>query len=85
MNRREWIWRLAGAAAGVAVMVPATMAQVTPRLPRIGVLRWGIAGDDAQLGLAKALADIGYREKQTISLGLTIPQSLLLRADEVIA
>ena len=70
----------AGIAAGMTVR-----AQSPVRVPRIGVLRWGIAGDDAQLGLAKALADIGYREKQTISLGLTIPQSLLLRADEVIA
>ena len=35
-------------------------------VPRIGVLRWGASGDEAQADLLAALADIGYREGQTL-------------------
>ncbi len=44
------------------------MAQTARGTPRIGVLRWGAPGDEAQPSLTRALAEIGYREKQTISI-----------------
>ena len=37
-------------------------------VPRIGVLRWGASGDDAHVGLGKALAAAGYRDGQTIMI-----------------
>lgn len=68
MNRRELGKKLAVALGGAAGCACPALAQTMPRSPRIGVLRWGVAGDDAQLSLAKALADIGYRDTQTIAI-----------------
>lgn len=62
MKRRIAVWRLAGAWVGAVALAPAALAQESSRVPRIGVLRWGAAGDEAQVALVKALAAIGYRE-----------------------
>lgn len=43
-------------------------AQPVAKIPRIGVLRWGVPGDENQPGLTQALAAIGYREGQTIEI-----------------
>jgi putative ABC transport system substrate-binding protein len=43
-------------------------AQVANRVPRIGVLRWGAPGDEAQVGLTAALRVLGYREGQTLTI-----------------
>lgn len=37
-------------------------------MPRIGILRWGVPADDAQTGLTQALAELGYRDHQTIGI-----------------
>jgi putative tryptophan/tyrosine transport system substrate-binding protein len=69
MNRREFGWKLAmvpGGWAGLALHAQAQTA--VPRPPRIGVLRWGAAGDDAQVGLVAALAALGYVDKQNITI-----------------
>ena len=56
MNRRELGWALALVPGGWLGFALRVQAQATgPRQPRIGVLRWGAAGDDAQLGLIAAL------------------------------
>jgi putative ABC transport system substrate-binding protein len=44
------------------------LAQTPPRMPRIGVLRWGVQGDEYQPGLARALAELGYHEGQTVTI-----------------
>ena len=60
--------RLASVCAGVLGLVPAAIAQSGSSVPRIGMLRWGAPGDEAHVGLIKALADIGYRENETITI-----------------
>ncbi|MGL6108538.1 MAG: ABC transporter substrate-binding protein [Rubrivivax sp.] len=49
-------------------MLPPLLAQPAARVPRIGVLRWGAPGDEAQVGLTAALRVLGYREGQTIAI-----------------
>lgn len=68
MKRRELAHCLAGILAGVTVFAPDIRAQSGSAIPRIGVLRWGAPGDEAQIGLTRALADIGYRENETIRI-----------------
>ena len=68
MKRREMAWVLVGAWCGALAPLRAAMAQAPGRVPRIGVLRWGSAGTEAQASLIRALADIGYRDKQTITM-----------------
>lgn len=69
MNRRELGWALALVPGGWLGFALRVQAQATgPRQPRIGVLRWGAAGDDAQLGLIAALAALGYVDKQNITI-----------------
>lgn len=68
MKRRELALRLVAVGAGMFGHAPGAVAQSRPAVPRIGVLRWGAPGDDVQAGLTRALAEIGYREKQTISI-----------------
>jgi putative tryptophan/tyrosine transport system substrate-binding protein len=69
MNRRELGWALALVPVGWAGFALRAQAQTTvPRQPRIGVLRWGAAGDDAQLGLIAALAALGYVDRQSITI-----------------
>ena len=43
-------------------------AQPAAKVPRIGVLRWGVPGDDFRPGQTQALAALGYREGQTIMI-----------------
>jgi len=68
MIRRELGWKLAMVLGGWAGIALQAQAQTAPRQPRIGVLRWGAAGDDAQLGLIAALAALGYVDKQSITI-----------------
>lgn len=68
MNRRELGWKLVMALGGWAAFAQQARAQTVSRLPRIGVLRWGAAGDDAQVGLIAALAALGYVDKQNITM-----------------
>jgi len=57
------------ALGGWAGFAPKAQAQTkVPRQPRLGVLRWGAAGDDAQVGLIAALAALGYVDKQSITI-----------------
>lgn len=61
LSRRVWL--------GVAGLAAAHgWAQSPSRVPRIGVLRWGQPGDEAQRGLAEALAAIGLREGTTLRI-----------------
>lgn len=68
MNRRQLGWQLALALGGWAGFGLPAGAQTVAKLPRIGVLRWGAAGDDAQVGLIAALAALGYVDKQSITM-----------------
>lgn len=68
MNRRELGWTLAKVLGGWAGVALSARAQTVPRMPRIGVLRWGAPGDQAQVGLVAALAAIGYEDKRSISI-----------------
>ena len=56
-----------GAMLGIGAPVR-LLAQTPVRVPRIGVLRWGVQGDDYQPGLVGALAELGYREGQTATI-----------------
>ncbi len=67
MKRRVVARRIAVAAVALGAGLPGWLAaQPAAKVPRIGVLRWGVPGDDNQPGLTQALAAIGYREGQTI-------------------
>jgi putative ABC transport system substrate-binding protein len=68
MKRRLATGRLAAAVALAAGLPGWLAAQPVARVPRIGVLRWGVAGDENRPGLTQALAAIGYREGQTIEI-----------------
>jgi putative ABC transport system substrate-binding protein len=61
VNRRQLTGGLIAALACVSAA-----AQPATRLYRIGVLRFGVPGDEAQPGLTAALAAIGYHEGKTI-------------------
>ncbi len=76
MNRRELGWKLALVLGGWAGVALHARPQSAPRLPRIGVLRWGALGDEAQVGLTAALAAIGYVEKKSISIEWRFATSL---------
>lgn len=67
MKRRTALALALAFAAGVAPGSTAR-AQVSGRVPRIGVLRWGQPGDEGQRGLTQALAAIGYRDGATIHI-----------------
>jgi putative ABC transport system substrate-binding protein len=68
MKRRLLVKRVAaGVVLGTGVPLR-LLAQTPARVPRIGVLRWGVQGDDYQPGLARALAELGYREGQTVTI-----------------
>jgi putative ABC transport system substrate-binding protein len=68
MKRRVVLGRFA-TGLGLAPGLPGWVAaQAVARIPRIGVLRWGVPGDDNQGGVTQALAAIGYREGQTITI-----------------
>ena len=66
MKRRSLTWVLSAAVAGGLGFALRASAQPAAGVPRIGVLRWGAAGDDAQLDLRAALAALGYREGETL-------------------
>ena len=66
MKRRSLTWVLSAAMAGGLGFALRASAQPAAGVPRIGVLRWGAAGDDAQLDLRAALAALGYREGETL-------------------
>ena len=75
MRRREFITLLGGAAA---VWPRAARAQQGQRVRRIGALMNLAADDPVSIARAKAFAE-GLQ-----ALGLTVPPTLLARADEVI-
>lgn len=69
MNRRQLGWKLAMALGGWTGFALQAQAQtMVPRRPRIGVLRWGEASDAARVDLTRALAAIGYVDKQSITI-----------------
>lgn len=68
MNRRSVVGSMALATLAGAGLPLYTRAQSFVRRPRVGVLRWGVPGDENQPGLTQALAKIGYREGQTITI-----------------
>ena len=68
MKRRLLVpWIAASLAAGSSVVTCAG-AQPAARVPRIGVLRFGVPDDDAQPGFMAALAAIGYHDGKTIQV-----------------
>jgi len=66
MNRRELTGRALAALAGGPCGLVQVAAQPVTRFVRIGVLRFGVPGDEAQPGLTAALAAIGYDEGRNI-------------------
>ena len=56
---------MAALASGPGALLPA-WAQQPARLYRIGVLRFGVPGDEFQVELTAALAAIGYQEGKTV-------------------
>jgi putative ABC transport system substrate-binding protein len=68
MKRRVVVRGVAAIAALGAGLPRSAEAQVAAKMPRIGVLRWGVPGDENQAGLTQALAAIGCREGQTITI-----------------
>jgi putative ABC transport system substrate-binding protein len=65
MMRRRALLPLA-AAAGLVLPWTAAARASSQRLPRVGVLRWGSAGDDAVSSLREALAAIGHVEGRSV-------------------
>jgi putative ABC transport system substrate-binding protein len=66
MKRRDLTGRLLAVLACGPCGRVQVAAQPTTRLVRIGVLRFGVPGDDFQVGLTAALAALGYHEGRTI-------------------
>jgi putative tryptophan/tyrosine transport system substrate-binding protein len=60
-------WLAAALAGGPGAMLRAP-AQTAGKVPRIGVLRFGVPGDEAQAGLTGGLAAIGYHDGRTIQI-----------------
>jgi putative ABC transport system substrate-binding protein len=65
MKRRSVV--IAALACGAAARLTVA-AQPATRLYRIGVLRFGVPGDEARPGLTAALEAVGYREGQTVQV-----------------
>ena len=68
MKRRVVLERFPAVLAFAAGLPGRVHAQPAAKVPRIGFLRWGVQGDDSQSMLTQALAAIGYREGQTITI-----------------
>lgn len=66
MRRRRLIGGLGMAVASLDGLLQPAWSQTGQRLPRIGVLRWGTPGDEAQPALMAALGQLGYVEGRTI-------------------
>ena len=67
--KRRVVARCIATAGAIGAGLPLwAVAQPAAKIPRIGVLRWGVPGDENQSGLTQALAAIGYREGQTITI-----------------
>lgn len=60
--------RRAATTALLALSQVAMAAQPAGKVPRIGVLRFGVPDDDAQPGFMAALAAIGYHDGKTIQV-----------------
>lgn len=67
MRRRALLGRTEVAGAAVTAL-PRVRAQPVEGMSRIGVLRWGAAGDELQLGLTAAQRVLGYREGQNLTI-----------------
>jgi putative tryptophan/tyrosine transport system substrate-binding protein len=87
MNRRAFLAALSGSLLAAPLTAE---AQARPRVARVAFLEAGGMGSDLWQVTRDGLRELGYVEGQNLSidlktaLGLTIPQSLLLRADRVI-
>ena len=68
MKRRTVVWRIAASATQGLGGAGRVVAQSGGRVPRIGVLRWGVPSDESRAGLAGALDAMGYREGTTIKI-----------------
>ena len=68
MKRRTVVWRIAASATLGLGGAGRVVAQPRGRVPRIGVLRWGVPNEEARAGLAGALDALGYREGTNIKI-----------------
>jgi hypothetical protein len=68
MKRRVFVPALGAIAVSIAAVPQRVGAQAAPRVPRIGVLRWGTPGDETRPALTAALASLGYQEGRTIHI-----------------
>lgn len=68
MKRRSLAQWMALSLAGGPGVLMRVGAQPAVKPPRIGVLRFGVPGDEAQAGLTGALAAIGYHDGRTIQI-----------------
>ena len=68
MKRRVLVPALGAIAVSIAAVPQRVGAQASPRVPRIGVLRWGTPGDETRPALTAALASLGYHEGRTIHI-----------------
>ena len=62
------LWKTGSALTMTFSLACPVAAQPTARLRRIGVLRWGASGDEAQALLTQALAALGYVPGQNITI-----------------
>ena len=61
-------------------LLPPVGAQAPARVPRIGILRWGQPGDEAQIGLTAAFAAAGLRDGSTARIDWRFAQERALAA-----